>query len=89
MFGFLLGLPLGYCHKVKEPNGPKIGICDWNLRKRKRKMGLISGVFMGMVFGIALMAGWKHMMRYRSTKRIAKAEFIHLVQNIQYDSFLL
>ncbi|KAG2706570.1 hypothetical protein I3843_12G077100 [Carya illinoinensis] len=27
---------------------------------------------MGMVFGIALMAGWKQMMRYRSTKRIAK-----------------
>jgi hypothetical protein len=35
-------------------------------------MGLISGVFMGMIFGIALMAGWKQMMRYRSTKRIAK-----------------
>jgi hypothetical protein len=38
----------------------------------KSEMGLISGVFVGMVFGIALMAGWKHMMRYRSTKRVAK-----------------
>jgi len=36
------------------------------------KMGLISGIFMGMLFGIALMAGWARMMRYRSAKRIAK-----------------
>lgn len=35
-------------------------------------MGLISGIFMGMLFGIALMAGWARMMRYRSAKRIAK-----------------
>lgn len=35
-------------------------------------MGLISGIFMGMVFGIALMAGWARMMRYRSARRIAK-----------------
>lgn len=39
-------------------------------------MGLISGIFMGMVFGIALMAGWKRMMRYRSAKRIAKVWMI-------------
>lgn len=37
-----------------------------------KKMGLISGIFMGMLFGIALMAGWARMMRYRSAKRIAK-----------------
>lgn len=35
-------------------------------------MGLISGILMGMIFGVALMAGWKHMSGYRSTKRIAK-----------------
>lgn len=35
-------------------------------------MGLISGILMGMIFGISLMAGWRHMMRYRSTKRVAK-----------------
>lgn len=27
---------------------------------------------MGVIFGIALMAGWQHMMRHRSTKRVAK-----------------
>ncbi|RVW41077.1 hypothetical protein CK203_069725 [Vitis vinifera] len=35
-------------------------------------MGLISGILMGTIFGIALMAGWVHMMRYRSIKRVAK-----------------
>lgn len=46
--------------------------CGLSLSNFALKMGLISGVFMGMIFGIALMAGWRHMMRYRSTKRIAK-----------------
>ena len=36
------------------------------------KMGLIAGIFMGVIFGIALMAGWQHMTRHRSTKRVAK-----------------
>ncbi|KAL0302306.1 UNVERIFIED_CONTAM: Synaptotagmin-5 [Sesamum calycinum] len=36
-------------------------------------MGLISGIVMGMMFGIGLMAGWKHMMEYRNKKRLAKA----------------
>lgn len=35
-------------------------------------MGLISGMVMGTIVGIALMAGWSRMMRYRSTKRVAK-----------------
>lgn len=35
-------------------------------------MGLISGILTGMIFGIALMAGWVRMMRYRSIKRVAK-----------------
>ncbi|GAV85297.1 C2 domain-containing protein [Cephalotus follicularis] len=42
-------------------------------------MGLISGIMMGMIFGIALMAGWRHMMNYRSTKRIAKAVDVKLL----------
>lgn len=37
---------------------------------------------MGMIFGIALMAGWKQMMRYRSTKRIAKAVDIKLLGSL-------
>ncbi|KAJ4848484.1 hypothetical protein Tsubulata_003355 [Turnera subulata] len=45
-------------------------------------MGLISGMFMGMAFGIALMAGWKHMMAYRSSKRIAKAVDVKLLGSL-------
>ncbi|CAI8607374.1 unnamed protein product [Vicia faba] len=48
-------------------------------------MGLISGIFMGMVFGIALMAGWARMMRYRSAKRIAKAVDIKLLGSLNRD----
>ncbi|KAG2723317.1 hypothetical protein I3843_02G142800 [Carya illinoinensis] len=48
-------------------------------------MGLISGIFMGMIFGIALMAGWKQMMRYRSTKRVAKAVDIKLLGSLNRD----
>ena len=35
-------------------------------------MGLLSGILMGIIFGIGLMAGWVRMMRYRSIKRVAK-----------------
>ncbi|WCJ23103.1 Calcium-dependent lipid-binding (CaLB domain) family protein [Euphorbia peplus] len=48
-------------------------------------MGLISGMFMGMVFGIAVMAGWKHMMKYRSTKRVAKAVDIKVLGSLNRD----
>ncbi|XVF73350.1 hypothetical protein PTKIN_Ptkin12aG0194500 [Pterospermum kingtungense] len=48
-------------------------------------MGLISGILMGMIFGISLMAGWHHMMRYRSTKRIAKAADIKVLGNLNRD----
>ncbi|KAF3442275.1 hypothetical protein FNV43_RR16191 [Rhamnella rubrinervis] len=48
-------------------------------------MGLISGILMGMIFGIALMAGWRHMMRYRSTKRVAKAVDIKLLGSLDRD----
>ncbi|MFS8022628.1 putative C2 domain, calcium-dependent lipid-binding transcriptional regulator, plant [Helianthus anomalus] len=39
-------------------------------------MGLIIGIMMGTVFGVAIMAGWRQMMTYRSRKRIAKAVVI-------------
>ncbi|XP_058210725.1 calcium-dependent lipid-binding protein [Rhododendron vialii] len=48
-------------------------------------MGLISGILMGTVVGIALMAGWHHMMRYRSNKRIAKAVDIKLLGSLGRD----
>ncbi|PIA49797.1 hypothetical protein AQUCO_01300499v1 [Aquilegia coerulea] len=48
-------------------------------------MGLISGMLMGMVVGIALMAGWQYMMRYRSTKRISKAVDIKLLGSLSRD----
>ncbi|KAJ6825275.1 synaptotagmin-5-like isoform X1 [Iris pallida] len=45
-------------------------------------MGLISGMFIGAVVGIALVAGWSRMMRHRSTKRIAKAVDIKLLGSL-------
>ncbi|KHN04090.1 Extended synaptotagmin-2 [Glycine soja] len=48
-------------------------------------MGLFSGIFMGVLFGIALMAGWARMMRYRSAKRIAKAADIKLLGSLNRD----
>ncbi|KAH9620379.1 hypothetical protein KSS87_019596 [Heliosperma pusillum] len=45
-------------------------------------MGLISGVMLGMVFGITLMAGWQRMMQHRSTKRTAKAADIKLLASL-------
>ncbi|KAL9385560.1 hypothetical protein Peur_022570 [Populus x canadensis] len=48
-------------------------------------MGLISGIFLGIIFGIGLMAGWKHMMQYRSTKRAAKAVDIKLLGSLNRD----
>lgn len=40
---------------------------------------------MGMIFGIALMAGWRHMMGYRSSKRVAKAVDIKLLGSLNRD----
>lgn len=40
-------------------------------------MGLFFGIFLGVLFGVALMAGWERMMTYRSRKRIAKVCYIH------------
>ncbi|KZV16518.1 synaptotagmin-5-like [Dorcoceras hygrometricum] len=48
-------------------------------------MGLLSGIFMGILSGIALMAGWQYMMRYRSNKRIAKAVEIKLLSSLDRD----
>ncbi|CAA0842644.1 Calcium-dependent lipid-binding (CaLB domain) family protein [Striga hermonthica] len=40
-------------------------------------MGLISGLVMGMLTGIVLMAGWSYMMRHRSTKRVSKVKWLN------------
>ncbi|ESW11963.1 hypothetical protein PHAVU_008G074100 [Phaseolus vulgaris] len=48
-------------------------------------MGLFSGIFLGMLFGIALMAAWERMMKYRSAKRIAKAVDIKLLGSLNRD----
>lgn len=40
---------------------------------------------MGVVFGIALMAGWARMMRYRSAKRVAKAADVKLLASLNRD----
>ncbi|XP_043805679.1 calcium-dependent lipid-binding protein isoform X3 [Manihot esculenta] len=49
-------------------------------------MGLLSGIFLGMIFGIAVMAGWNHMMRYRSIKRVSKAVDIKLLGSLSRDA---
>ncbi|CAM8922586.1 unnamed protein product [Rhodiola kirilowii] len=48
-------------------------------------MGLISGIMMGMLVGIGLMAGWQHMMKRRSKQRIAKAVDIKLMGSLSRD----
>ncbi|XP_042015978.1 calcium-dependent lipid-binding protein-like [Salvia splendens] len=48
-------------------------------------MGLISGMAMGMLFGIALMAGWKRMMHRRSDKRVSKAAYVKQVSALSRD----
>ncbi|CAI0385545.1 unnamed protein product [Linum tenue] len=40
-------------------------------------MGLLSGIFLGIAFGIGLMAGWNHMMKYRSNKRVSKVKWMN------------
>ncbi|PKA53126.1 Synaptotagmin-5 [Apostasia shenzhenica] len=48
-------------------------------------MGLISGMVMGTLVGISLVAGWSRMMRYRSTKRISKAVDIKILGSLDRD----
>lgn len=48
-------------------------------------MGLISGMVMGVMVGVALMAGWSRVMRRRSTKRIAKAADIKVLGALTRD----
>ncbi|AES80016.2 putative C2 domain, calcium-dependent lipid-binding transcriptional regulator, plant [Medicago truncatula] len=48
-------------------------------------MGLFFGIFLGVLFGVALMAGWERMMTYRSRKRIAKAVDIKLLGSLNRD----
>ncbi|XP_074556937.1 calcium-dependent lipid-binding protein-like [Curcuma longa] len=45
-------------------------------------MGLLSGLVMGAIVGIALMAGWARMMRRRSFKRVSKAADIKLLGSL-------
>lgn len=45
-------------------------------------MGLLSGIFMGALFGIAIMAGWRYMMMLRSKSRAAKAADIKLLGSL-------
>ncbi|WVZ62808.1 hypothetical protein U9M48_012510 [Paspalum notatum var. saurae] len=48
-------------------------------------MGLISGMVMGVLVGVALMAGWSRVMRRRSTKRVAKAADIKVLGSLGRD----
>ncbi|GMI69666.1 calcium-dependent lipid-binding protein, Synaptotagmin 7 [Hibiscus trionum] len=48
-------------------------------------MGLISGILMGILFGVSLMAGWLQMMKYRSNKRISKAIDIRTLGSLSRD----
>lgn len=81
----------GKCWRLKSEDGLadlKKSSCSSNPLKigpKSSKMGLISGILMGTVVGIALMAGWHHMMRYRSNKRIAKAVDIKLLGSLSRD----
>ncbi|KAL9271534.1 Calcium-dependent lipid-binding protein-like protein, partial [Drosera capensis] len=64
---------------VKSEKRIRIGAV---ILRRKETMGLISGVVMGMLFGVALMAGWRRMMAYRSAKRVAKAADIKVLASL-------
>ncbi|KAF3796731.1 Synaptotagmin-5 [Nymphaea thermarum] len=48
-------------------------------------MGLISGLAIGILVGIMLMAGWKQMMSYRSNKRVTKAGDVTLLGSLSRD----
>ncbi|XXG74802.1 hypothetical protein AAC387_Pa07g3426 [Persea americana] len=48
-------------------------------------MGLISGMILGTIVGVALMAGWREMMKYRSRKRISKAVDVKLLGSLNRD----
>ncbi|XP_042452472.1 calcium-dependent lipid-binding protein-like [Zingiber officinale] len=48
-------------------------------------MGLISGLIMGAMVGISLIAGWNRMMKRRSAKRAAKAADIKLLASMGRD----
>jgi Ca2+-dependent lipid-binding protein len=48
-------------------------------------MGLISGMFMGVVVGVAIMAGWSRVMQQRSRKRVAKAADIKALGSLGRD----
>ncbi|ONK55897.1 uncharacterized protein A4U43_C10F2080 [Asparagus officinalis] len=45
-------------------------------------MGFVSGMVMGVMLGIALIAGWSRMMMHRSTKRVSKAVDVKLLSSL-------
>ncbi|CAH1412081.1 unnamed protein product [Lactuca virosa] len=45
-------------------------------------MGFMSGMFLGALFGIGIMVGWRHMMRQRSKNRTSKAGDIKLLGSL-------
>ena len=64
---------VGHMHGGEISVSMDRNMCDEEvINTESGKMGLFSGIFMGVLFGIALMAGWARMMKYRSAKRIAK-----------------
>ncbi|KAL8153055.1 hypothetical protein V2J09_010815 [Rumex salicifolius] len=48
-------------------------------------MGLISGMILGVILGMAFMAGWQRIMQYRSMKRIGKVVQIKLLTSLGRD----
>ncbi|KAL6611180.1 hypothetical protein ACP70R_039108 [Stipagrostis hirtigluma subsp. patula] len=48
-------------------------------------MGLISGMVMGVVVGVAIMAGWSRVIQHRSRKRVAKAADIKVLGCLSRD----
>lgn len=50
-------------------------LCIFGCSDTRNKMVLIAGILMGMIFGVGLMAAWKYMTSYRSTKRSSKVWF--------------
>lgn len=64
-------MPVQFCAHMHILKFSKSWCVFWGWHYQT-KMGLVSGMMLGIMFGIGLMAIWRHVMRYRSTKRIAK-----------------
>nr|XP_025887004.1 synaptotagmin-5-like isoform X1 [Solanum lycopersicum] len=60
-------------------------LCIFGCSDTRNKMVLIAGILMGMIFGVGLMAAWKYMTSYRSTKRSSKAVEVNLMSSLSRD----